>query len=156
MEASFVSHAHKIVLFGPVGTGKAHLSIAIGYKACNLGYKVRYFTTSELVMTLSNAKREGVLQKLMTQIEKADLLILDEFGYIPIDTDGARLLFQVISKSYEQRSLIITTNIDFAKWGQVLADDNMASAIIGRIVHHGHIIQFSGESCRLKHALMRA
>ena len=91
----------------------------------------------------------------MMQLEQADLLILDEFGYVPVDTDGARLLFQVISKSYEKKSLIITTNIDFARWGQVLADDKMASAIIDRVAHHGHLIIFEGESFRLKHALMR-
>ena len=91
----------------------------------------------------------------MTGIRKSDLIILDEFGYVPIDRDGARLLFQIISDSYETRSIIITTNVEFSRWGTVLTDDQMAAAIIDRIAHHGHLLVFEGESYRMKHALMR-
>ena len=79
----------------------------------------------------------------------------DEFGYVPVDRDGARLLFQVISEAYERQSLVITTNLDFSRWGTVLTDDQMAAAIIDRVAHHGHLVFFEGESYRLRHALMR-
>lgn len=82
-------------------------------------------------------------------------MAIDEFGYLPIDTEGARLLFQVIADAYEQRSLIITTNLEFARWGTVFGDDNMAAAVIDRIVHHGRLLQFRGDSYRVKHALMK-
>lgn len=80
---------------------------------------------------------------------------LDEFGYVPVDRDEARLLFQVISEAYERQSLVITTNLDFSRWGTVLTDDQMAAAIIDRVAHHGHLVVFEGESYRLRHALMR-
>ena len=152
----FVKDARNLVLYGPVGTGKTHMCIALGTAACGMGLKVRYFTTTELVSLLSSAKEAGTVGKLMKQLEQSDMIILDEFGYVPVDRDGARLLFQVISESYEQRSLAITTNVDFSHWGAVLTDDQMAAAIIDRMAHHGHLLVFEGESYRLKHALMRA
>ncbi|WIM73500.1 ATP-binding protein [Corynebacterium suedekumii] len=85
---------------------------------------------------------------------KNRLLVIDEFGYLPIDTEGARLLFQVIADAYEKRSLILTTNLAFSKWGAVFGDDHMAAAVIDRIVHHGRLLHFTGESYRVKHALM--
>lgn len=152
---AFVRRCENVVLFGPVGTGKTHMLVAIGTQACSMGMRVRYFTTTELVTLLSQAKRDGTLPKLARSLERADLIMLDEFGYVPIDRDGARLLFQVIDASYERRSLAITTNVDFAKWGAVLTDDQMAAAIIDRVAHHGRLVVFEGESYRLKHALMR-
>ena len=100
------------------------------------------------------AKRDGNLDNLLKDISKADLLILDEFGYVPFDIDGARLLYQVIASSYERRSIIFTTNIEFSKWGTVFADDKLAAAIIDRIVHHGQLIEFTGPSHRIGEALM--
>ncbi len=85
---------------------------------------------------------------------KNKLLIIDEFGYLPIDIEGARLLFQVIADAYENRSLILTTNLEFVRWGTVFGDDNMAAAIIDRIVHHGRLLHFTGESYRVRNALM--
>lgn len=86
---------------------------------------------------------------------RADILILDEFGYVPVDRDSARLLFQVISEDYERQSLVITTNLDFSRWGIVLTDDQMAAEVIDWVAHHGHLIVFEGESYRLRHALIR-
>ena len=83
------------------------------------------------------------------------LVILDELGYLPIDRQGARLLFQVVSKCYERRSLIVTTNLEFSRWGSVFGDDQMAAAVIDRVVHHGRLLQFRGESYRVRHALMQ-
>ena len=114
---AFVRKARNLVLFGPVGTGRTHMLVAMGTVACSMGMRVRYFTTTELVTLLSEAKRDGTARKLMRSLERTDLILLDEFGYVPVDRDGARLLFQVIDASYERRSLAITTNVDFSRWG---------------------------------------
>ncbi len=92
---------------------------------------------------------------VLKNILRAELLIIDEWGYVPIDKQGAQLLFRIISDSYERRSLIITTNLEFSKWGALFTDDQMAAAMIDRLIHHGHLIIFEGESYRMKHALMR-
>ena len=91
---------------------------------------------------------------MLRDIGRADLIILDEFGYVPFDIDGARLLYQIIAGSYERRSIIFTTNIEFSKWGTVFADDKLAAAIIDRIVHHGRLLEFTGQSRRVSEALM--
>jgi DNA replication protein DnaC len=115
----------------------------------------RFFTVADLVMRLSEAKRAGTLERLTREIARADLLILDEWGYVPVDRDGSQLLFRVIADSYESRSLVITTNLEFSKWGSVFTDDQMAAAMIDRLAHHGHLLVFEGESYRMKHALMK-
>ena len=150
----FVTAGENLVLLGPVGTGKTHLGIAIGLAACQLGIPTRYHTVADLVLKLAAAQAGGTLAKTMAAINKAQLLILDELGYVPIDRDAARLLFQVIADAYEARSLIITTNVAFSHWGAVLTDDQMAAAMIDRIAHHGHLISFTGSSWRMAHALM--
>ncbi|BBY98331.1 hypothetical protein MFAL_33130 [Mycolicibacterium fallax] len=124
-------------------------------EACQRGIPARYFTTSSLVMTLRRAKDTGRLDRELATLAKIPLLVLDELGYLPIDPEGARLLFQVISEAYEKRSLIITTNLEFSKWGTVFGDDNMAAAIIDRLVHHGRLLRFRGDSYRVSHALMK-
>ena len=96
----------------------------------------------------------GTLETMLRDIGRADLIILDEFGYVPFDIDGARLLYQIIAGSYERRSIIFTTNIEFSKWGTVFADDKLAAAIIDRIVHHGRLLEFTGQSRRVSEALM--
>lgn len=153
-DAAFIEGKENLVLYGPVGTGKTHMAIAAGIRACNKGYRVRFYTVTELVLALSASKREGTLDKLQKELAAADLLILDEWGYVPVDREGAQLLFRVIADSYENRSLILTTNIEFSKWGSVFTDDQMAAAMIDRLVHHGHMILFEGKSYRMEHALM--
>lgn len=153
--ASFIGGKRNLVLYGPVGTGKTHLAIAIGVAACTHGYRVRFFTAAELVVRLSEAFAAGMLEKLLRTILRADLLIIDEWGYVPVDRQGAQLLFRVISDSYERRSVMLTTNLEFSKWGTIFTDDQMAAAMIDRLAHHGHIILFEGESYRMKNALMR-
>lgn len=114
----------------------------------------RFFTASSLVMRLRRARDAGSLDRELAQLAKADILGIDELGFLPLDTDGARLLFQVISESYERQSLVITTNLEFARWGAVFGDDQMAAAVIDRICHHGRLLKFSGESWRMRHALI--
>ena len=152
--ASFVPAKQNLVLYGPVGTGKTHMAIAAGIRACNSGFRTRFYTVTELVLTLSAAKRDGTLDRLQKELAAVDLLILDEWGYVPVDREGSQLLFRVIADSYENKSLILTTNIEFSKWGSVFTDDQMAAAMIDRLVHHGHMILFDGKSYRMEHALM--
>ena len=150
----FVDRCEDLVLYGPVGTGKTHLAVALGRLACMRAIPVRFFTATGLLMRLRRAKREDRLDTELRQIAKARLLIIDESGYMPIDEEGSRLLFQVISDSYETRSVVYTTNIEFSSWGRVLGDKNMAAALIDRTVHHGRLAGFEGGSYRSEHALM--
>lgn len=110
---------------------------------------------SGLIMRLRKAKADNRLDQELKTIGKADLLVIDELGYLPIDIDGARLLFQIIADSYERRSIIFTSNLEFGRWGDVSGDGDMAAAVIDRIVHHGRIIRFHGESYRNTHSLMK-
>ena len=151
----FVPGKKNLVLYGPVGIGKTHMAIAAGVKACNLGYKTKFYTVTELVLKLAESRKNGTLERLLRDLRSLDLLILDEWGYVPVDKDGSQLLFRVISDSYESKSLILTTNLEFSKWGGIFTDDQMAAAMIDRLVHHGHLLIFEGKSYRMEHALMR-
>ena len=124
-------------------------------KACERGYRVRFYTVTELVLKLAESRKNGTLQRLRNELSNLDLLILDEWGYVPVDRDGSQLLFQIISDSYESKSLILTTNLEFSKWGTIFTDDQMAAAMIDRLVHHGHLLVFEGKSYHMEHALMR-
>lgn len=115
---------------------------------------VRFFTATGLLMRLRRAKREDRLDAELRQIARARLPVIDEFGYMPIDEEGSRLLFQVVTNAYERQSVIYTTNIEFSGWGRVFGDPSMATAIVDRTVHHGRMIRFEGESYRRTHALM--
>lgn len=150
----FVERKQDFVFMGPTGRGKTHMAIALGLCAVGAGYEVRFYTVASLVMHMVRLKAEGRLEAFMADLEKASLIVLDEFGYVPIDIEGARLLYQVMSAAHEKRSLIITTNIEFGRWGGVLGDDKMAAAIIDRLVHHGRLLEFTGASHRMENALM--
>ncbi len=113
---TFIDKQENLILYGPVGTGKSHMATAIGVAACSQGKKAKFFRTASLVNQLSEAKTNGGLKRFMKQIEKTDLLICDEWGYVPFEKEGSQLLFQVISECYERRSVIITTNLEFSKW----------------------------------------
>lgn len=152
---SFIKGKKNLVLYGPVGIGKTHMAIAIGVKACKMGMKTKFCTVTGLVLKLADARRSGTLDRLIRELQSLDLLILDEWGYVPVDKEGSQLLFRVISDSYESKSLILTTNIEFSKWGTIFTDDQMAAAMIDRLVHHGHLVLFEGQSYRMKHALMK-
>lgn len=151
----FVPGQKNLVLYGPVGIGKTHMAIAAGVKACHLGYKTKFYTVTELVLKLAESRKNGTLEKLLRELRNLDLLILDEWGYVPVDKEGSQLLFRVISDSYESKSLILTTNLEFSKWGGIFTDDQIAAAMIDRLVHHGHLLIFEGKSYRMEHALMR-
>ena len=151
----FIGEKKNLILYGPVGVGKTHLAIALGVKACDMGMSVRFHTVTELVLKLGEAHRSGTLEKLVRDLQRLDLLILDEWGYVPVDREGSQLLFRVVADSYESKSLILTTNLEFSKWGGIFTDEQMAAAMIDRLIHHGHLLLFEGESYRMTHALMR-
>lgn len=144
-----------LALMGDVGTGKTHMASALCALACERRLEARFFTASSLVMRLRRARDDGRLDREAALIGKARLLVIDELGFLPLDADGARLLFQVFADAYERQSVVITTNLEFSRWGAVFGDDQMAAAVIDRIVHHGRLVQFRGESYRVRHALMQ-
>lgn len=153
--ATFIEKKENLILYGAVGTGKTHMATAIGVAACNQGKKVKFYRTAALVNDLIDAKAKGNLSRFLKQLEKIDLLICDEWGYIPLDRQGAQLLFQVVSSCYEKKSVIITTNLEFSKWNGIFFDEKLTSAIIDRLVHYSHLLIFSGKSYRLEHSKIK-
>lgn len=154
-QADFLNRTENLILYGKNGSGKTHMATAIGVEACMQGKKVMFFKTAALVNELLAAKRKEMLLPLLKKLSKVDLLICDEWGYIPFEAEGSQLLFQVVADCYEKRSLIITTNIEFSKWNGIFYDDKLTTALIDRLVHHSHLIVFNRESWRLNDSLMR-
>jgi len=146
----FLDTKTNLVMYGNVGTGKTFLSIALGVEACKRGIETRFFRTAALVNKLSEAKKNGTLSVFMKKIAKAQLVICDEWGYVPLDRTGAQLLFEVISQCYEQKTLIINTNIEFSRWINVFYDEQMTGAILDRVLHHCHLLLFPGPSNRMR------
>jgi DNA replication protein DnaC len=155
-DARFLDEHRNVVLMGEVGTGKTHLAIALGLSACQHERRVRFATAAELANTLVEAKSSGRLARKLEQLARHELFVLDELGYVPFDKLAADLLFSFVSKVYERRSLIVTTNLAFARWNEVFLDDTAAAAVIDRVVHHATILKTEGESYRLKDAKRRA
>jgi DNA replication protein DnaC len=148
----FLAEHRNVVLIGGVGTGKTHLASALALCCCQREKRVRFTTAADLVNQLLEAKAQGRLSRRLEYFARHDLVVLDELGYVPFDAVGAELLFNFIAKVYEQRSLIVTTNLPFARWSEVFRDPTAAAAVIDRIVHHATILKTDGESYRLKDA----
>lgn len=155
LSLGFVDRHEDLVLFGGSGNGKSHTAVVLGILACGMGKRVRFSSTSRLVNELNEANAEGRIAAMLKGLARNDMIILDEWGYLPTDPDGARLLFRVVSMCYERISLVLTTNIEFSRWGEIFNDDDMAKAMMDRIVHHGRLVTYERESYRMKHALMR-
>lgn len=154
-DGSFIFQQENLILYGGVGTGKTYLATLISLNAIHrYGIRIKFFTVASLVNQLVEANKKGTLPKLLKQIEKLDLLILDELGYIPLNKEGAELLFQVISMCYETKSIIITTNLQFGQWNHVFGDPILTEAVIDRLIHHSHLVVFSGESHRYQESLI--
>ena len=145
----FVTRHENVVLLGEIGTGKTHLASAIGFACCQRGFRVRFMTAADLTTVLVESKSVDRLSRKLDQLARYDLVILDELGYVPFDRAGADLLFTFITRIYEQRSLIVTTNLPFERWSEVFQDATAAAAVIDRVVHHSTILQTAGKSYRL-------
>ena len=148
---AFVREKANSVLVGGVGLGKSHLAIALGYAACEAGFRVRFATAIDIVNTLSAAEKAGRLVQEMKKYTRPDLLVCDELGYLPVDKHGADLLFQIISQRYERGSIVLTTNKVFKHWPSIFNNDStLASAILDRLLHHAETIVLEGRSYRMK------
>ena len=141
---------------GNPGTGKSHLATALGQAACMQGKRVRFFSVTGLVTQLLESREDRQLERFLKRLEKQHLIILDEFGYVPFSKAGAELLYEVVSRAYERTSLILTTNLPFENWTEVLGNQRLTGALIDRITHRVHIIEANGESYRLRDARRRA
>lgn len=150
---SFLDKKENLIFYGSVGTGKTHLAIALGIKAVNQGKKVMFYRLHDLINALEDENEKNT-NKIRKKIKAADLLILDEWGYLPLHQEGARLIFDIISDCYETKSVIITTNIEFSRWKGFLFDEKLTAAILDRLIHHSNILIFTGKSYRMTHSLM--
>lgn len=146
----FISKKQNIILAGNPGTGKTHLSIGLGIKACQDGFHTYFAHVPNLIIELKEAKNERVLQRLKNKFKKYDLIILDELGYISFDKEGAELLFNFISDRCEHASTIFTTNLPFERWNEIFHDAVITAAIVDRITHKSYVINMSGMSYRLQ------
>jgi DNA replication protein DnaC len=155
MRCVYIDKRESIILIGNPGTGKTHVATALGVEACGRGKKVRFWRVTELVTQLMEAREDYLLRRLKSQLAKLDLLILDEFGYVPASKLGAELLFDVISTAYERTSLIVTINLPFEQWVDVLGSERLTGATLDRLTHRCHIIECNGESYRLREAKRR-
>jgi len=138
---------------GASGTGKTHLAISLGLAACREGRRVRFFTAAALVNRLEETQKQYSLERFLKQLDKVDLLICDELGYLSFSRAGAELLFQVFADRYERASLLITTNLPFSEWQQVFQGERMTAALLDRLTHHCEIFQMNGESYRFRESM---
>ena len=154
-ELGFLPPKENLIFMGTVGTGKTHLATAIALKACQEGRRVRFYTAASLANILLERNNKGTLNNYLSTLKKVELIVIDEVGFVPLHKDAAELLFQVVSDCYEQRSLIITSNLEFSQWNTVFGDNRLTAALVDRLIHHSHIVIFSGESYRLTQSMQR-
>ncbi len=155
MCGQYIAGHENVLIIGNSGTGKTHLAMALAFAACAQGKKVRFWTVTQLVRELLEMRDERNLQRLLTRIERHHLLVLDELGYVPFTKAGAELLFEVVSRCYERLSLILTTNLPFESWTEVLGSERLTGALLDRLTHRVHILEANGDSFRLKDAKRR-
>jgi len=151
----FIEKKENLIFMGAVGTGKSHLAAAIALEACKQGIQTRFFTAASLANILMEKNQKGTLNSFLSTLKKVELMVIDEIGFVPLHKESAELLFQVISECYERKSLIITSNLEFSGWNTVFGDNRLTAALVDRLIHHSHIIIFTGESYRLKQSMLR-
>ena len=147
----FIEDNKNILFVGNPGVGKTHLAVALGINATQSRYSVYFTTCHQLITKLNKAHKENRLDKQLQHFSQYKLLIIDEIGYLPIDQQGVNLFFQLISKRYENKSTIITTNMPFSSWGKIFNDNIIANAILDRLLHHAYVVKIVGESYRTKY-----
>jgi len=155
MSGEYMDLCENALLIGNSGTGKTHLATALAFAACTLGKRVRFWSATALVTDMLELKDNRDLKRFLSQIEKQELLVLDELGYVPFSKAGAELLFEVVSRAYERLSLIVTTNLPFEQWSGVMGSDRLTGAMLDRLTHRVHILEANGESYRLREARKR-
>lgn len=151
----YLAKRENVLFVGPSGTGKTHLATALGMAACAQGKRVRFWRVTELITTLREADQDRQLLRLRHQLGRLDLLILDELGYVPASKAGAELLFDVIANAYERQSVVLTTNLGFEHWTEVLGNERLTGAALDRLTHRATLVETAGESYRLQDAKRR-
>lgn len=151
----YIKKRENVLLVGNSGTGKTHIAISLGLAACREGYKVSFFSTAGLITRLMEARDDKMLLRLRKQISRKQLVIVDEFGYVPFSKTGSELLFEFFSERYERGSLIVTTNLPFDQWTEVLGSERLTGALLDRLTHRVHILEMNGESYRFKESVKR-
>lgn len=147
---NFIREGHNIVMYGNPGTGKTHISIGLGIKACMEGFTVHFTTVSHLLTQIREAKTSKTLQLLENRFRKYDLVICDEMGYVGFDKEGAELLFNMISTRTGTRATIITINLPFTRWEEIIKDKVLCSALVDRLCHKAHMVNMTGQSYRVR------
>lgn len=149
----WLEECYNCCLIGSSGTGKTHVATALGLAACRQGRRVRFFTAAALVNYLEQAQKEYRLDRVLKQLDRAELLICDELGYLSFSRAGAELLFQVFADRYERRSLLLTSNLPFGEWAQIFQGERMTAALLDRLTHRCHIVEMNGESYRFRESM---
>jgi DNA replication protein DnaC len=155
MVGEYIERHENILIVGNSGTGKTHLASALGFAGCMQGRKVRFFTVKALVTHLIEMTEQRQLERTLRQLERQDVLILDELGYVPFTKTGAELLFEVISRAYERLSVIVTTNLPFESWTEIFGSERLTGALLDRLTHRVHILEANGPSYRLRESKRR-
>jgi len=146
----FLTNCENLLFYGPPGVGKTHLAVSIGIAAASSRQITYFISCNDLIAQLNKAHSENRLEQRLKHFAKYRLLIIDEIGYLPVDKQGANLLFQLIAKRYEKNSTIITTNQPFSKWADTFSSPTVANAILDRLLHHSHLVKINGPSYRIK------
>ncbi|MBN2269153.1 MAG: IS21-like element helper ATPase IstB [Sedimentisphaerales bacterium] len=155
MVGQYVDRRENVLIMGNSGTGKTHLASAFGFAGCMQGRKVRFFTVKALVTWLMEMAEQRQLERTLKQLERQDILILDELGYVPFSKTASELLFEVVSRAYERLSLIVTTNLPFESWVEIFGCERLTGALLDRLTHRVHIIEANGPSYRLRQSKKR-
>jgi len=149
----WIEHKYNCCLVGSHGTGKTHVAVGLGLAACRAGLRVRFFTAAELVSQLEKEQKQYTLDRFLGQLERADLLICDELGYVTLSRGGVELLFRVFGDRYERASMLVTSNLPFSEWNQIFQGERMTAALLDRLTHHCHIFEMNGESYRFRESM---
>ncbi len=155
LRGEYIDRRENVLLVGNSGTGKTHLATALAFTACHQGRRVQFFTVTGLVTQLLESREDRQLERFHKHLERLELVVLDELGYVPFSKAGAELFFEVISRAYERTSLIVTTNLPFESWTEVLGSERLTGALLDRLTHRVHILEANGESFRFRDAKRR-